>query len=161
MKTTLTLTFTLLALIINSCTQSPTTPEQSSSQEFETLAKNSDDRAQIETSPPSGTQYGTGNSTWTASGDEYLQDGYWIKNIYSNEYEIDVFESTLITLDSRATFGVTNPSGVTYKHYLYGWISLTSSGFITTDSLKTNSVGSCSIGTEDELGVGGVGGNGS
>ena len=40
-----------------------------------------DDLAQIEASPPSGTSYGTGNSTWTASGREYPQDEYWVNNI--------------------------------------------------------------------------------
>lgn len=159
MKTTLTLTITLLALIITSCTHSPTSSENQSSDELLTLNKDPEDRAQIESNPPMGTQYGTGNSTWTASGDEYLQADYWIRNNYSNEYEIDVFDSTLITLDSRATFGVTNPSNVKYKHITMGWISLTSSGNITTDSLRTGASGSCTIDTEEDLDVGGLGGN--
>ncbi len=151
MKATITVTLSTLALIFSVCTNSPTNPDQFQSSNQLMLYRGGDDLAQIESYPPTGTQYGTGNSTWTASGDEYLQDGYWVKNIYSNEYEIDVFESTLITLENRSTFSVTNPTGVKYKHRIYGWISLTSSGFITTDSLKTSSVGCCTIATDNDL----------
>jgi hypothetical protein len=118
-----------------------------------------DDLAQIEPSPPSGTQYGTGNSTWTSSGSEYLQDEYWVKNIYSSTFKIAVFELVSITYDSPEYIHVNNPVNVTYLHVTMGWISLTSSGYITTESLKVNTGGSCTVAGEDEIEIGGLPGN--
>ncbi|MBT3760855.1 MAG: hypothetical protein HOF86_12845 [Candidatus Marinimicrobia bacterium] len=129
-----------LSLFILNCDTNNIT----SSNESEYLARG-DDLAQIQPSPPSGTQFGTGNSTWTSSGEEYLKDEYWTKNIYSNLYKVNVFELVSVTYDNPEYIHVNNPVNVTYKHVNLGWISLPRSGYIQTDSIKTGSIGSCTI----------------
>ena len=76
---------------------------------------------------------------------EYLKDEYWTKNIYSNLYKVNVFELVSVTYDNPEYIHVNNPVNVTYKHVNLGWISLPRSGYIQTDSIKTGSIGSCTI----------------
>ena len=143
-----------LSLFILNCDTNNIT----SSNESEYLARG-DDLAQIQPSPPSGTQFGTGNSTWTSSGEEYLKDEYWTKNIYSNLYKVNVFELVSVTYDNPEYIHVNYPVNVTYKHVTLGWISLSSSGYITTEHLKTDTDGSCTIESEENTNFGGVSGN--
>ncbi|NQU67541.1 MAG: hypothetical protein HQ510_06330 [Candidatus Marinimicrobia bacterium] len=157
MKKLIALTTVITSLFLISCNSNPSQPDYSSST-IPSLARGGDDKAQIESNPPYGTLYGSGNRSITSQGDEYLKDEYWVKNDASNDYEIEVFESTGITL-SVTTIYVDSPSGVTYKHQTLGWQSLSSSGYITTDSLKVNSTGGCYISTEAEIDISDLGGN--
>lgn len=118
-----------------------------------------DNLAQIESSPPSGTRYGTGNRSIAATGGEYLQNEYWVDNIYSSNYKIDVFDKVLVFYVTPEYIYVNYPVNVTYKHVTSGWISLSSSGYITTDSLKTDTSGSCTIETNEVSNLGGNPGN--
>lgn len=141
-----------LMVVVSSCYKKPDPGIQPPS------LKSLKSYAQIESNPPYGTLYGDADSSWTAQGDEYLYDGYWVVNNSSNRYEIDVFENALITCEKVVTIRVVNPSGVTYKDGLNGWVSLTSTANVSTDSLKTNSTGTCGIigpQNDDELEIGG------
>jgi len=139
-----------LVLFDTGCEQSMTfDPEQNGP--LVHLHRGAEEIAQIEASPPSGTQYGTGNSTWTASGSEYLEDDYWVRNTQDKDFGVDIFGSVCAHYEDTTTINISSPIGVTYRHVTEGWKSLTSAASVTTDSVRTDSTGSCSIEGSDEV----------
>lgn len=150
----------MISLIVVNCNNNSVVSYDNTQDSYlGSLSRGAEDLAQIESSPPSGTKYGHGNNVWTATGGEYLKDGYYAKNIYGSDFEVFIFSEVVVSYASASYIYVDNPVGVRYKHQSSGWQTLSSAGYITTDSLLTNSSGSCSVIGDDELEIGGLPGN--